>query len=230
MGFQIVDAIADQYGFGPQREKFRGLLREGNFSTSHHTRADTKTVLLKPQTFYNESGNSVREVSSFYKIPPENIIVIHDELDLAPGKVKMKSGGGTAGNNGLKSISSHIGNEFIRMRIGIGHPGDKSKVTAHVLGNFSQRERQEWLDSLLASISQHVHLIVGSNTGRDKFLSAVVNAVNSTDIKATAPAQPGRAEYRNDTHPAPKKAEQKKDTSPFDKLKTLLGHGNEGKS
>ncbi|MCI5046732.1 MAG: aminoacyl-tRNA hydrolase [Aquisalinus sp.] len=230
VGFQLVDAIAERHGFGPAREKFRGILREGTLSTPSQDAADTKVLLLKPQTFYNESGNSVREVVSFYKIPAEKIIVIHDELDLAPGKVKMKSGGGTAGNNGLKSISSHIGNDFIRMRIGIGHPGDKAKVTAHVLGNFSKSEHRDWLEDLEDSVSRYIPLLLDSHSGRDKFLSAVVNATNPTDIGATERTQPGRTSYRNDTPPAPYKADPAKAPGPFDKLKNLLGQGKEGKS
>ncbi|HBK90219.1 MAG TPA: aminoacyl-tRNA hydrolase, partial [Parvularcula sp.] len=137
VGFMAVDAIAGAHRFGPERKKFQGVIREGEIG-------GVKFLSLKPQTFMNDSGLSVGAAMRFYKIEPADVVVFHDELDLAPGKIKAKIGGGLAGHNGLKSIAEHIGEEFRRVRIGIGHPGDKARVTGHVLGDFSKAD-QDWL-------------------------------------------------------------------------------------
>ena len=149
VGFMAVDAIAEHHGFSAPREKFQGLVREGAFDTAS---GRIKTLILKPQTFMNESGRSVREAATFYKVPPEDVIVFYDELDLAPGKVKIKTGGGAAGHNGIRSIDAHLGNGFQRVRIGIGHPGHKSKVSGHVLGNFAKAD-EAWLTDLLSAMA-----------------------------------------------------------------------------
>ena len=145
VGFMAADAIAEANGFGPERRKFNALVREG-FLDGPGGRE--KALVLKPQTYMNESGRSVGEASRFYKLSPEDVVVFYDELDLAPGKLRMKVGGGAAGHNGIRSIDAHLGNGFRRARIGIGHPGDKSKVTGHVLGDFSKAD-QDWLQPLL---------------------------------------------------------------------------------
>ncbi len=152
VGFLAVDAIADAHGFGPWRKKFSGQLAEGVI-------AGEKVLLLKPETFMNDSGRAVAEAAKFFKLAPEDIIVIHDELDLAPGRVRMKTGGGHAGHNGLRSIIAHIGGNFHRLRIGIGHPGSKEAVTRHVLSDFSKQER-EWLAPLLEAVARHADLLV----------------------------------------------------------------------
>ncbi len=149
VGFMAVDAIAEHYGFGAPRAKFQGELREG-FVEDRGRR--TKALILKPMTFMNESGRSVGEAARFYKLAPEDVIVFYDELDLAPGKLRIKTGGGAAGHNGIKSIAAHLGADFRRVRIGIGHPGEKSKVTGHVLGNFSNAD-QNWLAPMLDAIA-----------------------------------------------------------------------------
>ena len=146
IGFMAVDEIAHRHDFPPWREKFHGLISEGRIGTE-------KVILLKPQTFMNESGNSVGAAAHFYKLAPEDVIVFHDELDLGHGIVKVKTGGGHAGHNGLRSIDAHIGRNFHRVRLGIGHPGQKDRVTNWVLGDFSKIDH-EWLEPLLDHIAR----------------------------------------------------------------------------
>jgi PTH1 family peptidyl-tRNA hydrolase len=147
VGFMAADAISEVHGFGTEQKKFSGWLREGKIS-------GRKILLLKPATFMNESGRAVGEALRFYKLEPEALTVFHDELDLAPFKVKVKQGGGTAGHNGLRSIDQHIGPEFRRVRIGIGHPGHKDRVHGHVLGNYAKAELDPLADMLGAIASE----------------------------------------------------------------------------
>jgi PTH1 family peptidyl-tRNA hydrolase len=138
--FITIDAIADEHGFKPFKAKFQGEMSEGRIN-------DEKVVLLKPQTFMNESGQSVQRAATFFKIPPKRVVVFHDELDLAPLKMRVKFGGGVAGHNGLKSIKAHLKTpDFKRVRIGIGHPGDKSRVSGYVLNDFSKAEAPDFED------------------------------------------------------------------------------------
>lgn len=146
VGFMAVDAIAAAHGFGPARLRYRAHVSEGTLGSE-------KALIVKPMTFMNESGNAVRDAAAFHKIPLDRIFVIYDELDLAEGKVRVKLGGGNAGHNGLRSISAHVGNDYWRVRIGIGHPGEKERVTGHVLGNFTKADRT-WVDPLLDAIAQ----------------------------------------------------------------------------
>ena len=143
VGFMAADVIAEMHGFGPVQKKFQGWLQEGRI-------AGEKVLLLKPATFMNESGRSVGEALRFYKLGIEALTVFHDELDLAPFKVKVKTGGGTAGHNGLRSIDQHLGPDFRRVRLGIGHPGHKDRVTGHVLGNYAKDEFDDLTDMLAA--------------------------------------------------------------------------------
>jgi peptidyl-tRNA hydrolase, PTH1 family len=145
VGFMAVDAIASEYRFTPWKAKFQGLIAEGSV-------ADARVLLLKPATFMNESGRSVGEAMRFYKLTPTDVIVFYDELDLAPFKVKVRTGGGAAGHNGIRSMAAHIGEDFRRVRIGIGHPGHKDRVTGHVLGNWAKAELEP-LDHLLGAIA-----------------------------------------------------------------------------
>lgn len=149
VGFMAVDAIADAHGFGPARQKFHAGIREGFLSGPDGRK---KAIILKPQTYMNESGRAVRAAADFYKLAPEDFVVFYDEIDLAPGKLRVKTGGGAAGHNGIRSIDAHLGNGFRRVRIGVGHPGDKSKVSGYVLGNFSKAD-QDWLAPLLDAIA-----------------------------------------------------------------------------
>lgn len=150
VGFMAADAIAEAHGFSPSRVKFRGQVREGVLKGKAGA---AKALILKPSTYMNESGTAVQEAIAFHKIPIEQVWVLYDELDLAAGKVRVKQGGGNAGHNGCRSISTHAGNDYWRVRIGIGHPGEKERVTGHVLGNFTKADRA-WLDPLLDAIAQ----------------------------------------------------------------------------
>lgn len=141
VGFMAVDAIAEVHDFGPVQKKFQGWLQEGRIGGQ-------KILLLKPATWMNESGRSVSEALRFYKLDTDALTVFHDELDLAPFKVKVKQGGGTAGHNGLRSIDQHLGPDFRRIRLGIGHPGHKDRVTGYVLGNFAKAGIDDLADML----------------------------------------------------------------------------------
>ncbi len=166
VGFMAVDAIADACRFGSARSKFQGEIREG-FLDGPDGRA--RALILKPLTFMNESGRAVGEAARFYKIAPADVIVFHDELDLAPGKLRIKTGGGNAGHNGLRSIEAHLGNGFKRVRIGIGHPGDKSKVTSHVLSDFSKAD-ETWLQPFLKAVGAAASSLVNDEA---RFVSDV---------------------------------------------------------
>ena len=173
VGFMAVDAIADDHGFSPERKKFQSLVREG--ALIDQTGTAHKALILKPHTYMNESGRSVREAMNFYKVPLEKIIVFHDELDIAPAKLRIKIGGGNAGHNGLRSIDSHCGNGFVRVRLGIGHPGHKDRVHGYVLGDFAKSD-QNWLHDLLRAIGKCApHLTLGPDKGFPRFQSLVAN-------------------------------------------------------
>jgi len=141
VGFMAVDAIAEVHGFGPPRKAYQGWVQEGRIGSE-------KILLLKPGTYMNESGRSVGAAMRFYKLEAGDVTLFHDELDLLPFKVKVKTGGGTAGHNGLKSTDAHIGNPFRRVRIGIGHPGHKDRVSPYVLGNYAKAEIDPLTDML----------------------------------------------------------------------------------
>ncbi len=155
IGFMAVDEIVRRHGFSPARKRFQGLVSEGRLGGE-------KVLALKPQTFMNESGRSVAEAARFYKIASEDIVVIHDELDLAPGKLRVKQGGGLAGHNGLRSLAAHVGKDFRRIRLGVGHPGDKGKVMGHVLRDFAKAD-DEWLDPLIDAIGEAAPLLANND-------------------------------------------------------------------
>ncbi len=146
IGFMAVDAIAKRYGFGPFRAKFQGLLAEGTID-------GTKLLALKPETYMNASGDCIGAAAHFYKIAPDEIAVIHDDIDLAEGKLKVKRGGGDGGHNGLRSIDAVIGPDYWRVRLGIGHPGMRELVEAYVLQNFLPEEKL-WLEPLIAAVAE----------------------------------------------------------------------------
>lgn len=158
VGFMAVDAIARAHGFGPWKARFQGVTTEGRLG-------DTKVVLLKPMTFMNESGRSVGEALRFFKLGPDALTVFHDELDLDPFRVKVKTGGGAAGQNGIRSIIAHVGADFRRVRIGIGHPGHKDRVTPHVLGNYAKPE-EPMLANMLADIADLAPLLAQGDDAR----------------------------------------------------------------
>jgi PTH1 family peptidyl-tRNA hydrolase len=152
VGFMALDCLSAFHKFGRSRTKFLGRTAMGSLE-------ERKLISFKPQTFMNESGRAVREASNFYKIGPERIIVFHDELDLPFGQVRVKKGGGHAGHNGLKSIDENIGTDYFRIRIGISHPGEKEKVTGHVLGDLS-KEDSETLKKILTSIAENISTLI----------------------------------------------------------------------
>ena len=162
VGFMAMDVIADMHGFGPVQKKFSGWAQEGRVGAGG---PGAKVLLLKPATFMNESGRSVGEALRFYKLGPDALTVFHDELDLAPFKVKVKQGGGTAGHNGLRSIDQHLGRDFRRVRIGIGHPGHKDRVTGHVLGNYAKDEQDD-LVAMLGAIAAEAQWLVEGDDAR----------------------------------------------------------------
>jgi PTH1 family peptidyl-tRNA hydrolase len=163
IGFMALDMIASDHGFGPWRSKFQGQVSEGLLGRE-------KIVLLKPDTFMNLSGQAVGEAMRFYKLAPEDVMVFHDELDLAPGKVRVKSGGGHAGHNGLRSMHQHIGDSYGRVRMGIGHPGHKDRVAGYVLHDFAKAE-QDWLDDVLRGVGDGAVELAHGESG--KFMNAI---------------------------------------------------------
>lgn len=178
IGYMAVDRIAAEHGFGPWRARFQGVVAEGSLGGE-------KVVLLKPETFMNLSGQSVGEAQRFFKLPPEDLVVFHDELDLAPGKLRVKQGGGHAGHNGLRSIHAHIGEAYGRVRLGIGHPGHKDAVAPYVLSDFAKADAG-WLDDLLAGIADGAPLLAaGDGAG---FLNAVA--------RRTVPQRPASTERK----------------------------------
>jgi PTH1 family peptidyl-tRNA hydrolase len=177
IGFMAADAIAEAHGFGPWRRKFQAEVAEGRLGGG-------KVLLVKPQTFMNLSGQSVGEAMRYLKISPEDIWVFHDELDLVPGKLRVKQGGGHAGHNGLRSLHQHVGAEYNRVRLGIGHPGHKDLVSPYVLHDFARADR-DWLDPLLAAVGREAgRLAAGDPPG---FMNAVALATRPT-ARPAAPA------------------------------------------
>ncbi len=170
IGFMAADEIVRRHSFSPWRAKFQGELSEGSIGGE-------KVLVIKPQTFMNESGRSVAEVVKFYKIDASDVIVLHDELDLVPGKVRVKRGGGHAGHNGLRSIHSVIGEGYGRIRLGIGHPGDKDRVTGHVLNDFA-KDDAKWLEPLLVEVADSIDLVFSEKDA--DFMTNVARAVPQT--------------------------------------------------
>lgn len=164
IGFMALDVLVGRHDFSGWEKKFKGLVCDGVLGGE-------KVLLLKPQTWMNLSGESVQAAAAFYKIKPEDIVVFHDELDLAPGKLRVKKGGGAAGHNGLRSIDEHLGKDYWRVRLGIGHPGVKDYVSPWVLGNFTQEEQDEWLVPLLSAIGEHAPRLAAGD--HDGFMSKV---------------------------------------------------------
>ncbi|MCF6430914.1 aminoacyl-tRNA hydrolase [Leisingera sp. MMG026] len=199
IGFMALDNIAGDHRFSPWKSKFQALICEGNLGGE-------KVLLLKPQTFMNLSGQSVGEAMRFYKLTPADVVVLHDELDLAPGKARMKQGGGHAGHNGLRSIHSHIGADYARVRLGIGHPGHKDAVAGYVLRDFPKAD-EGWLDDVMRGISDGAADLARGDGG--KFMNAVALRVappRSSTTKPKAEAEkPSREEPAPDTRSAMEK-------------------------
>jgi len=182
IGYMAVDRIAAEHGFAPFRARFQGRVAEAMLGGE-------KVLLLKPETFMNRSGQSVGEAARFFKLTASDITVFHDELDLAPGKARVKRGGGHAGHNGLRSLHAHVGEDYTRVRLGIGHPGHRDLVSAYVLADFSKADRDGWLDDLLRGIADGApDLALGA---ADRFQNAV--AQRTAPARAGAPAPPPTA-------------------------------------
>ncbi len=178
VGFMAVDRIAADHGFSPWRAKFRGEASEGRLGAE-------RVVLLKPHTFMNLSGQSVGEAMRFFKIEPADTVVFHDELDLAPGKVRAKDGGGHAGHNGLRSLHQHVGDAYLRVRIGIGHPGHKDRVSPYVLSDFGKADL-DWLGDVLHGISEGAPALAAGDAVR--FMNVV--ALRTAPPRSSAAPKP----------------------------------------
>src|SRR5713101_5396222 len=175
IGFMAVEAIAKRHGIGPWLRRFQGVSAEGPL-------AGARVLLLLPGTYMNDSGRAVAEAANFYKLGLPDIVVVHDEIDLAPGKVRVKTGGGSAGHNGLRSISSHIGNDYRRVRIGVGHPGAKDLVYPYVLSDFAKAE-QPWVEAVCDIIADNVVMIVkGEDSGFQNKVHLAMQAKGFGDV------------------------------------------------
>ncbi|WP_152046051.1 aminoacyl-tRNA hydrolase [Aureimonas psammosilenae] len=189
IGFMALDEIQRHPGFSPWSRKFKGEISEGVIGGE-------KVLLLKPLTFMNVSGESVGEAARFYKIEPAQIVVIHDELDLTPGKVRVKVGGGNGGHNGLKSIDAHLGKEYRRVRLGIGHPGSKERVNGHVLSDFHKSDRV-WLDPLIEAFGRHVEMLV---KGEDAQFMNRLHMATAGDEPVSAKGSVAPAKAKGQSH------------------------------
>lgn len=222
IGFMAADEIARSHGFSPWKSKFNALIAEGDLGGE-------KTLLLKPQTYMNNSGQSVGEALRFYKLGVEDLIVIYDELDLAPGKVRIKTGGGAGGHNGIRSIDAHCGRDYRRVRLGIGHPGNKAQVQRHVLSDFAKADTG-WLEPLLEAISGNADLLA---KGEDStFMNRIALALPAFDKKdsneeggvpSRPPAKPAKGRSHIRQARQPKKPEPPKSGPMAEMLKRLLG-------
>ena len=208
IGFMAVERIGADHGFGPWRRAYQGLVCEGRLGIE-------KVILLKPETFMNLSGQSVQAAMTFYKIHPADLVVFHDELDLAPGKLKVKTGGGHAGHNGLRSISGTIGEAYVRVRLGIGHPGHKDAVAAYVLHDFAKVD-QEWLDLILRGLSEGAEALALGDAA--KFQSTVAQRVTPPRPHQPAPEKGPRLPPEPKTEPAAPPAPTEPEKSPMQRL------------
>ncbi|MCA6270259.1 aminoacyl-tRNA hydrolase [Phenylobacterium sp.] len=184
IGFRAVDAIAARWGFGPERSRFQGLAREGAIDTPG---GPVKVLTLKPQTFYNESGRSVAAALKFYKLTPADLVLFYDEIDLAAGRFRMKTGGGAAGNNGVRSVTAHIGPDFRRARLGIGHPGHKDKVHGYVLSDFHKTETS-WVSDMLKAVADAAPLLAAGED--ERYQAEVMRLAPAEKLDPRKPGDP----------------------------------------
>lgn len=217
IGWMAVDRIAADHGFSPWRARFQGLAAEGRLGGE-------KVVALKPQTFMNASGQSVGEAMRYLKLDPADVVVLHDELDLAPGKVRVKTGGGHAGHNGLRSIHQHVGEGYRRVRLGIGHPGHKDRVSGYVLSDFAKADA-DWLDDVIRGVSDGAPALAA----RDDVRFATLVAARTQPARNSGTARPNDAPGpkpppRSTPVPAPAPAERTTDLAgKLDALRALFG-------
>lgn len=221
IGFMAVDAIHRRHGFAGWSKKFKGEIAEGEIGGE-------RVLLIKPQTFMNLSGESIGEAMRFYKLSPADITVLYDELDLPPGKVRVKTGGGHGGHNGIKSMDAHCGKDYRRVRLGIGHPGSKEQVHNHVLGDFAKADRS-WLEPLIETIADHADMLL---RGEDsQFLNKIALATGAApDEAAEKPKQQKASSGKSHIHQARNHAQPNAlpATGPMaDMLKKLFGGKSE---
>lgn len=176
LGFMTVDRIVERHGLGTWRTKFQGEISDGRMGGD-------KVSVLKPMTFMNESGRAVREAITFFKLNPEDVFVFFDEIELAPGKVRVKQGGGHAGHNGIRSLAAHIGEDFWRVRMGVGHPGQKDRVSGYVLQDFAKAD-QQWVETFVDAAADATPLLIEDEANR--FMTDVAHAMQSV----TTPPSP----------------------------------------
>ena len=181
IGFMAADKIRETYDFSPYRRRFQGLISEGKIGNN-------SVRILKPTTFMNESGRSVGETVKFFKLSSDKVFVFYDDLDLVPGKCRIKFGGGAGGHNGLKSLDNQIGNEYWRVRLGIGHPGHKDRVLGYVLQDFAKKEQNTWLAILLENLADNIQLLIESN--ENTLMSKLALAVFRGDEKTLSKKVP----------------------------------------
>jgi peptidyl-tRNA hydrolase len=214
IGFMAADALQRRPGFGPWSRKFKAEISEGEI-------AGEKVLLMKPQTYMNLSGEAVGEAMRFYKLQPKDILAIYDELDLAPGKARLKTGGGHGGHNGVKSLDAHCGKEYRRLRLGIGHPGAKELVHNHVLGDFAKADRA-WLEPLLDAIADNAEMLV---RGEDsQFLNKLALAAGEKPAPPRATPAPRKTTSQSHIHQARSGKPALPATGPMaDMLKKMFG-------
>jgi PTH1 family peptidyl-tRNA hydrolase len=218
IGFMAVDEIVRRHGFSPWRKKFQAEVSEGLLGRE-------SVLLMKPQTYMNESGRAVGEAMRFYNLTPADLIVLYDELDLTPCKVRVKTGGGSGGHNGIKSIDAHCGKDYRRVRLGIGHPGSKDRVTGYVLGDFAKADA-EWLDPLIEAVGSHADLLAkGDDAG---FMNKVALAMGSMAPVDEKPKQPAKKQsHIHQARQPVKKPPMAKSGPMADMLRKILGNKDE---
>jgi PTH1 family peptidyl-tRNA hydrolase len=183
LGFRAVEAIAQRWSFGPERKRFQSQVREGQIPAPG---GEVRTLILKPQTFYNNTGHAVGEAVNFFKTDPSDVVVFYDEIDLAPGRFRLKHGGGAAGNNGIRSVAAQIGPHFRRARMGVGHPGHKDRVMGHVLSDFHKVD-QDWVEALCRACADALPLLAAGED--EKYQTEVMRLApaEKLDPRARAP-------------------------------------------
>ena len=211
IGFMALDHIASDHGFSPWKTKFQAQVSEGKLGSD-------KVILLKPQTFMNNSGQSVGEAMRFYKLIPDDVVVLHDELDLAPGKCRVKQGGGHAGHNGLRSIHAHIGAAYGRVRLGVGHPGHKDAVAGYVLRDFPKAD-EGWLDDLMRGISEGAGELARGDSG--KFMNAVALRV-APPRSSSSRGQSGKFDEKKQPETSPKTSKNTKAEKPVPEARSPM--------
>ena len=201
IGYMAVDRIASDHGFSPWRSKFQGVLCEGRLGTE-------KVTLLKPETYMNNSGQSVGEAMRFFKLDPQDIVVFHDEIDLAPAKLRIKEGGGHAGHNGLRSLDAHVGPDYVRVRMGVGHPGRKEAVAGYVLHDFAKAD-EDWVEDMLRGLSDGAAQLAAGDWGK---------AMNAVALRTAPPRSSTTAAPAPKPEVAPEPEAEPDDRSALQKL------------